>query len=79
MYEDRVPVGHAARPYELVQGVVEPQSSTLDLQSCERDDLVRAGKVRYIGSSNHAGWTKMRALATSDRLGVNRPDHRALD
>ena len=36
------------------------------------DDLVRAGKVRYIGSSNHAGWTKMRALATSDRLGLSR-------
>jgi aryl-alcohol dehydrogenase-like predicted oxidoreductase len=36
------------------------------------DDLVRAGKVRYIGSSNHAGWTQMRALATSDRLGLNR-------
>jgi aryl-alcohol dehydrogenase-like predicted oxidoreductase len=36
------------------------------------DDLIRAGKVRYIGSSNHAGWTKMRALATSDRLNLNR-------
>lgn len=36
------------------------------------DDLVRAGKVRYIGSSNHSGWTKMKALATSDRLGLNR-------
>lgn len=36
------------------------------------DDLVRAGKVRYIGSSNHAGWTKMRALAVSDRLGLSR-------
>ena len=36
------------------------------------DDLVRAGKVRYIGTSNHSGWTKMRALATSDRLGLNR-------
>ncbi len=36
------------------------------------DDLVRGGKIRYIGSSNHAGWTKMRALATSDRLGLNR-------
>jgi aryl-alcohol dehydrogenase-like predicted oxidoreductase len=36
------------------------------------DDLVRAGKVRYIGSSNHSGWTQMRALATSDRIGVNR-------
>jgi len=36
------------------------------------DDLVRAGKVRYIGSSNHSGWTKMRALGTSDRLGLAR-------
>ena len=33
------------------------------------DDLVSAGKVRYIGSSNHSGWTKMKALATSDRYG----------
>jgi aryl-alcohol dehydrogenase-like predicted oxidoreductase len=36
------------------------------------DDLVSAGKVRYIGSSNHSGWTKMHALATSDRLGISR-------
>ena len=36
------------------------------------DDLIRAGKVRYIGSSNHAGWTQMRALATADRLGITR-------
>jgi aryl-alcohol dehydrogenase-like predicted oxidoreductase len=36
------------------------------------DDLVRSGKVRYIGSSNHAGWTMMRSLATSDRLGLTR-------
>jgi aryl-alcohol dehydrogenase-like predicted oxidoreductase len=36
------------------------------------DDLVRSGKVRYIGSSNHSGWTKMRALATSDKLGLTR-------
>jgi aryl-alcohol dehydrogenase-like predicted oxidoreductase len=36
------------------------------------DDLVRQGKVRYIGSSNHAGWTKMKSLAASDRLGLER-------
>ena len=36
------------------------------------DDLIGAGKVRYIGSSNHAGWTQMRALATADRLGLTR-------
>ena len=36
------------------------------------DDLVRAGKVRYIGSSNYSGWWKMRSLAVSDRLGLDR-------
>jgi aryl-alcohol dehydrogenase-like predicted oxidoreductase len=36
------------------------------------DDLVRQGKVRYIGSSNYSGWVKMRALATADRLGLER-------
>lgn len=36
------------------------------------DDLVSAGKVRYVGSSNYAGWTKMRALGVSDRLGLTR-------
>jgi aryl-alcohol dehydrogenase-like predicted oxidoreductase len=36
------------------------------------DDLIRSGKVRYIGSSNHAGWTQMRALAAADRLGLTR-------
>lgn len=36
------------------------------------DDLVSAGKVRYIGCSNHAGWQLMKALGTSDRLGLER-------
>lgn len=36
------------------------------------DDLVRYGKVRYIGCSNHAAWQAMKALATSDRLGAAR-------
>ncbi len=47
--------------------IVPPEESLRAL-----DDLVRAGKVLYTGSSNHSGWTKMRALATSDRLGLNR-------
>ena len=34
--------------------------------------VVQSGKARYIGSSNHSGWTKMRALATSDRMGLTR-------
>jgi aryl-alcohol dehydrogenase-like predicted oxidoreductase len=36
------------------------------------DDLIRAGKVRYIGCSNYAGWQVMKALATSERLGISR-------
>lgn len=50
------------------QDLLTPPDETL----AALDDLVRAGKVRYIGSSNHSGWTKMRALATSDRLGLAR-------
>lgn len=36
------------------------------------DDLVRAGKVRYIGCSNYAAWQVSRALWTSDRRGFVR-------
>ena len=35
-------------------------------------DLVRAGKVRYIGCSTHPAWMVMEALATSQRLGLAR-------
>ena len=33
------------------------------------DQLVRQGKVRYIGGSNFAGWHMMKSLACSDRYG----------
>jgi aryl-alcohol dehydrogenase-like predicted oxidoreductase len=36
------------------------------------DSLVQAGKVRYIGCSNYSGWHLMKALATSQRLGLER-------
>jgi aryl-alcohol dehydrogenase-like predicted oxidoreductase len=36
------------------------------------DDLVRAGKVRYIGLSNHAAWQIMKGLGISERHGWNR-------
>lgn len=35
-------------------------------------DLVRAGKVRYIGCSTHPAWMVMEALATSERRGLAR-------
>jgi aryl-alcohol dehydrogenase-like predicted oxidoreductase len=33
------------------------------------DDLVRAGKVRYLGVSNFSGWQLMKSLAIADRHG----------
>lgn len=33
------------------------------------DDLVRAGKVRYIGCSNFSGWHLMKSLSVSERYG----------
>ncbi|MGW4368949.1 aldo/keto reductase [Nocardia takedensis] len=36
------------------------------------DDLVRAGKIRYLGASNFAGWQLMKSLAAADRNGLTR-------
>ncbi|GIP28955.1 oxidoreductase [Paenibacillus sp. J23TS9] len=36
------------------------------------DDMVRAGKVRYIGASNYAAWELMKALGYSEAKGLNR-------
>jgi aryl-alcohol dehydrogenase-like predicted oxidoreductase len=44
---------------------VESVMSTLD-------DLVRAGKVRYLGVSNFSGWQIMKSLAVADRYGYSR-------
>ena len=45
-----------------------PQEETLRAL----DDLVRAGKVRYIGASNHTGWQLMKALAISDKQNLEK-------
>jgi aryl-alcohol dehydrogenase-like predicted oxidoreductase len=36
------------------------------------DDLVRSGKVRYLGTSTFAAWQLVESLWTSERLGLNR-------
>lgn len=36
------------------------------------DDLVRSGKVRYIGCSNYSGWHLMKALCVSESKGLER-------
>jgi aryl-alcohol dehydrogenase-like predicted oxidoreductase len=36
------------------------------------DNLVRAGKLRYVGCSNFAGWEVMRSLAVAEKYGYSR-------
>ena len=36
------------------------------------DDLVRAGKIRYVGCSNFSGWHLMKSLAVSEHYGLAR-------
>ena len=36
------------------------------------DDLIRAGKVRYIGASTHPAWKVMEALALSEKFSLHR-------
>jgi aryl-alcohol dehydrogenase-like predicted oxidoreductase len=36
------------------------------------DNLIRAGKIRYIGCSNFSGWHLMKSLAVSERCGLAR-------
>ncbi|WP_437614804.1 aldo/keto reductase [Sorangium sp. So ce834] len=36
------------------------------------DDLVRAGKIRYLGCSNFSGWHLMKSLAVSEKYGLSR-------
>lgn len=36
------------------------------------DQLVRAGKIRYIGCSNFSGWHLMKSLSVSDAMGLER-------
>lgn len=48
----------AMTPQEEVMGVL--------------DDLVRAGKLRYVGCSNFSGWHLMKSLAVSEKYGLTR-------
>jgi len=36
------------------------------------DDLIHAGKVRYIGCSTHPAWMVMESLSISEKVGLNR-------
>ena len=63
------------------------KTDTIDLYQCHEwdgmtpleetlralDDLVEAGKVRYVGVSNFSGWHVMKALGIAERDGFVRP------
>ena len=44
----------------------------LEETMCALNDLVRTGKVRYIGCSNFTGWQLMKSLAISEKYGYAR-------
>ncbi len=60
---DRIDLYQLHRP-----GLTIPQDETLRAF----DDLIRGGKVRYIGCSTHPAWMVMEALAISERYGLAR-------
>jgi aryl-alcohol dehydrogenase-like predicted oxidoreductase len=54
--------------YQLHRPPTHPQEETLRAF----DDLIHAGKVRYIGCSTHPAWMVMEALSISEHYGLNR-------
>ena len=48
------------------------QMTSLEETISALDDLVRSGKVRYIGCSNFAAWEVMKALYISEKLGLEK-------
>ena len=48
------------------------RSAPLEETLSALDQLVRDGKVRYVGVSNYAGWQLMKALGISERDGLAR-------
>ena len=49
----------------------EPQTP-IDETLRALDDLIRSGKVRYIGTSPYAAWQSVEALWVAEKLGLNR-------
>ena len=59
---------------DLYQAHSFDDSTPIDETLTAFDDLIRQGKVRYSGCSNYPAWRLMRALWTSDKLGLARYD-----
>src|SRR5678815_2099247 len=57
---------------DLYQAHWDDRETPLDETLRAFDDLVRQGKVRYLGASNHVAWRLARALGESDKRGFAR-------
>jgi aryl-alcohol dehydrogenase-like predicted oxidoreductase len=57
---------------DLLQLHGQDYNTPVDETLATLDQLVRSGKVRYIGASNFAGWHLMKSIAVSDRYGYPR-------
>jgi aryl-alcohol dehydrogenase-like predicted oxidoreductase len=57
---------------DLYQAHSDDRETPLDETLRAFDDLVSAGKVRYLGASNYQAWRLMRALGESDKRGFAR-------
>lgn len=54
---------------DLYQAHIDDETTPLEETLRAFDDLVRQGKVRYLGASNYSSWRLVQALWTSDRRG----------
>jgi len=59
---------------DLYQTHFPDKSTPIEETLRAMDDLVRQGKVRYIGASNYKAWELMQALWTSDKYNLVRYD-----
>lgn len=57
---------------DLYQAHWYDENTPIEESLSAMDDLIRQGKVRYIGCSNYPAWRLIQALWTSDRLGLAR-------
>ncbi len=59
---------------DLYQAHWTDESTPIEETMRTFDDLVRQGKVRYVGASNYAAWELMQALWVSDKYNLARYD-----
>ncbi len=57
---------------DLLQMHGQDHNTPVEETLATMDQLIRSGKVRYVGCSNFSGWHLMKSLAASDRYGYAR-------